>query len=320
MKTNTERRLKLTKLPNAAAKLGNVKLDKKAIMREIQDNFFILIGLSLYAFGWVGFFLPARMATGGVTAIGALLSYANDMHHFLPQGIDLVSLTYFSINAVLLVISIRVFGFKFSLKTICCVFVMTFLLALLRTIITAPLVNSDALLTCILGGVLCGAGIGVVINYKGSTGGTDIIALIINKYKHISIGKSMLFCDVVIISSSYLIFHSVDKIVYGLVAMAVSSYAVDMVINGARQSEQFMIFSEKYDRIATEINKLHRGCTVLDGIGWYTKKSVKVIVVVVKKREALTIMRIVNDIDPSAFISQSMTRGVYGEGFGEITV
>ncbi|GHT39194.1 membrane protein [Bacteroidia bacterium] len=310
MKINTEKRkLTLKKVVN----LDPVKLDRRTVVREIQDDFFILIGLCLYAFGWTGFFLPAEITTGGVTGIGALLRYATGIPAIMPM-------TYFGINALLLVFAIRIFGFKFSFKTICCVILMTFLLAFLQSVITKPLVNSEAFMSCILGGAICGCGIGIVINYKGSTGGTDIIALIINKYYHISIGKAMLICDVLIISSSYLIFQSVDKIVYGLVAMAASSYAVDMVINGARQSEQFMIFSEKYDLIATEINKLHRGCTVLDGVGWYTQKGVKVIVVLVKKSEALTIMRIVNDIDPTAFISQCMTRGVYGEGFGALKV
>ncbi|GHT03010.1 membrane protein [Bacteroidia bacterium] len=311
MKTSTEKRP--LKLNLKKVKLDNVKLDKKILKREIQDDFFILIGLFLYAFGWTGFFLPAEIVTGGVTAIGALLKFATGIPAIMPM-------TYFGINAILLIFSIKIFGFKFSFKTIVCVVVMTFLLALLQALITKPLVHSEAFMSCILGGIICGGGIGIVINFKGSTGGTDIVALIINKYHHISIGKAMLFTDVLIISSSYLLFHSVDKIVYGLVAMAASSYAVDMVINGARQSEQFMIFSDKYDQIATDINKLHRGCTVLDGVGWYTQREVKVIVVMVKKNEALTVMRIVNDIDPKAFISQTSVRGVYGEGFNMITV
>jgi uncharacterized membrane-anchored protein YitT (DUF2179 family) len=309
MKTRTEKQPR--KLSLNKDKLDQVKVDKKILKREIQDDFFMLIGLFLYAFGWTGFFLPAEITTGGVTGIGALLKYATGISAMMP-------LTYFGVNAVLLVFSVKIFGFKFSLKTICCVVIMTFLLASMQAIITKPLVHSEAFMSCILGGAICGAGIGIVINYKGSTGGTDIVALIINKYYHISVGKAMLFTDVLIISSSYLIFHSVDKIVYGLVAMAASSYAVDLVINGARRSEQFFIFSEKYDQIATEINKLHRGCTVLDGIGWYTKKNQKVIVVMVKKNEALTIMRIVNDADPRAFISQTSVRGVYGEGFQPI--
>ncbi|MDR0834472.1 MAG: YitT family protein [Candidatus Symbiothrix sp.] len=312
MKTSTEKQPR--KLDLKKVKLEKVKLDRKILVREIQDDFFILIGLFLYAFGWVGFFLQAEITTGGVTGIGALISYATKTPAAMP-------LTYFGINAILLAISIKVFGFKFSLKTICCVFVMTFLLSFLQTIIKQPLVDqSEGFMSCVLGGVLCGVGIGLVINYKGSTGGTDIVALLLNKYYHISIGKAMLMTDLVIISSSYFIFHDISKIVYGLIAMAVSSYTVDMVINGARQSEQFMIFSDKYDRIATEINKLHRGCTVLDGVGWYTKKDVKVLIVMVKKNEALTVMRIVNDNDPKAFISQTSVRGVYGYGFNPLKV
>jgi uncharacterized membrane-anchored protein YitT (DUF2179 family) len=289
-----------------------VKLDRRIIKREIHDDFFILIGIFLYAFGWVGFFLQAQITTGGITGLGALVSYATNTPSMMP-------IVYFGINAVLLIFSVKFFGFKFSLKTICCVIIMTFLLSFLQTIIKEPIIDqSEGFMSCVIGGVLCGMGIGLVINYKGSTGGTDIIALLINKFYHLSVGKAMLITDLLIISSSYFIFHAIDKIVFGLVAMAVSSYTVDMVINGARQSEQFMIFSQKYDQIATEINKLHRGCTVVDGIGWYTKSHQKVLIVMVRKNEAITIMRIINDIDPNAFFSQNSVRGVYGEGFQEI--
>ena len=172
---------------------------------------------------------------------------------------------------------------------------------------------------CILGGILCGSGVGLVFSFKGSTGGTDILALIINKYRHISVGKALLICDVTIILSSYFIFQSVEKIVYGLVVLGVSSYTVDMVLNGARQSVQFLIFSKKYEEVADAINlQMHRGCTLLDGTGWYSKNSVKVIVLLAKKNEAVTIFRLINMIDPNAFISQSSVIGVYGEGFEQI--
>ena len=174
-------------------------------------------------------------------------------------------------------------------------------------------------MNCVLGGVVCGLGLGLVFNFKGSTGGTDIIALIINKYRNISIGKGLLICDLLIISSSYIVFQSVEKIVYGLVVMGVVSYTVDMVLNGARQSVQFFIFSDKYEEIAdTIIEQAHRGCTILDGTGWYTKKSAKVLVVMAKKNESVTIFRIVKNIDPKAFISQSSVTGVYGKGFEQI--
>ncbi|MDR0683440.1 MAG: YitT family protein, partial [Dysgonamonadaceae bacterium] len=256
MKTNTEKRF---------------KIPKKVIIEEIQDYFFIIIGLCLYALGWTGFLLPNGLTTGGVTGIAAIIFFATK----IPVGIS-----YFCINSILLLLSIKIFGFKFSLKTIINVFILTFLLSFMQSVITEPLVKGEPFMSCILGGVLCGTGIGLVFNFKGSTGGTDIIALIINKYRHISIGKGLLICDILIILSSYFVFYNIEKIVYSLVIMGVSSYTVDMVLNGARQSVQFFIFSEKYNEIADAIIKqAHRGCTLLDGTGWYTQKSVKVIVV-----------------------------------------
>ena len=284
--------------------------NRKFIFEEIQDWSAIFFGLVLYAFGWTGFLLPNEITTGGVTGVAAIVYFASA----IPVGI-----TYFCINAVLLIISIKIFGFKFSVKTIINVVVLTFLLSVLQSVIKEPLVKGEPFMSCILGGVLCGLGLGLVFNFKGSTGGTDIIALLINKYRNISIGKGLLICDLLIICSSYFVFQSIEKIVYGLVVMGVTSYTVDMVLNGARQSVQFFIFSEKYEEIAnTIIEQAHRGCTILDGTGWYTKKSTKVIVVMAKKTESVTIFRIVNNIDPAAFISQSSVTGVYGKGFEQI--
>ncbi|MDR1737849.1 MAG: YitT family protein [Candidatus Symbiothrix sp.] len=286
------------------------KVYKQTILQEVQDFFFILIGLCLYALGWTGFLLPSKIISGGVTGVAALVYFATD----LP-----VAVTYFSINAVLLVISIKIFGFKFSMRTIFGVFVLTFLLSALQSVIKEPLVHGEPFMNAIIGGMLCGSGIGLVFNFKGSTGGTDILALIINKYRRISIGKGLLICDVFVISSSYLLPpHSVENIVYGLVVLGVSSYTVDLVLNGARQSVQFFIFSHKYEEIATAINQLGRGCTLLDGTGWFSKQPVKVVVVMTKKNESLTVFRIVNSIDPQAFISQSQVIGVYGKGFEPI--
>jgi uncharacterized membrane-anchored protein YitT (DUF2179 family) len=280
------------------------------IMQEIHDYFFICVGLVLYALGWTGFLLPNEIITGGVTGIAALISFS--VH--IP-----VSIPYFCINAVLLIFSIKILGFKFSIKTIINVLILTFLLSFLPHWITKPLVEGELFMNCILGGILCGIGLGLVFNYKGSTGGTDIIAMIINKYRHVSLGKGIMFCDLAIISSSYLKFQNIEKVVYGLVVMGVVSYTIDMVMNGARQSVQFFIFSNKYEKIANAINQqVHRGCTLLDGTGWYSKKPVKVIVVMVKKNESVSIFRIVKNIDPNAFISQSSVRGVYGQGFEEI--
>jgi uncharacterized membrane-anchored protein YitT (DUF2179 family) len=143
--------------------------------------------------------------------------------------------------------------------------------------------------------------------------------MIINKYHNISIGRGLLICDLLIIGSSYFVFQSIKKIVYGIVVMWVVSYTVDMVLNGARESVQFFIFSEKYEEIADAIiEQAHRGCTIFDGTGWYTKKPSKVLIVMAKKNESTTIFRIVKNIDPTAFISQSSVIGVFGRGFEQI--
>jgi len=291
-------------------KKKNLKISKAFVFQEIQDWIVIVFGLFLYSFGWTGFLLPNGITSGGVTGIGAIVYFATK----IPVGA-----TFFCINGVLLLISIKIFGFKFSLKTIINVIILTFLLSVFQVIIKEPLVKGEPFMSCILGGVLCGLGLGLVFNFKGSTGGTDIIALIINKYHNISIGKGLLICDLLIICSSYIVFYSIEKIVYGIVVMGVITYSVDMVLNGARQSVQFFIFSDKYEEIAdTIIEQAQRGCTILDGTGWYTKKTTKVIVVMAKKTESVTIFRIVKNIDPDAFISQSSVIGVYGEGFEQI--
>ena len=288
----------------------NLKISRAFLFQEIQDWSVIAFGLLLYTFGWTGFLLPNGITTGGVTGVAALVFFATK----IPVGI-----TYFCINVILLLLSIKILGFKFSIKTVINVIILTFLLTVFQTIIKEPLVKGEPFMSCILGGVMCGMGLGLVFNFKGSTGGTDIIAMVIHKYRNISVGKGLLICDILIICSSYIVFHSIEKIVYGIVVMGVSSYTVDMVLNGARQSVQFFIFSEKYEEIAdTIIKHAHRGCTVLDGSGWYTKKPVKVLVVMAKKTESVTIFRIVKSIDPSAFISQSSVIGVFGRGFEQI--
>jgi uncharacterized membrane-anchored protein YitT (DUF2179 family) len=291
-------------------KQKNLKISRAFLFEEIQDWSVIVFGLFLYALGWTGFLLPNEITTGGVTGVAALVFFASK----IPVGI-----TYFCINGILLLLSIRILGFKFSIKTIINVIILTFLLSVFQTIIKEPLVKGEPFMSCVLGGVMCGLGLGLVFNFKGSTGGTDIIAMIINKYHNISIGRGLLVCDLLIICSSYFVFQSIEKIVYGIVVMGVTSYTVDMVLNGARQSVQFFIFSEKYEEIAdTIIEQAHRGCTILDGTGWYTKKSTKVLVVMAKKTESVTIFRIVKNIDPNAFISQSNVVGVFGKGFEQI--
>jgi len=290
----------------------NLKSITKDTWISIREYIIIAIGLLMHSAAWKGFLLPHLITGGGVTGIGAILFYATKIPIFV---------TYFSINFVLIVIAIRTVGLAFSLRTIYGVAVLTFFFAALPQAVPGTFVGADDnFMACVIGGLLSGAGIGIVFLANGSSGGTDIIAKMVNKYRNITLGRVLLYCDVFIICSSYFFnFGSLEKIVYGLTTMAISTIAVDMVINGVRQSVQFFIFSKEYEQIATRINlDLHRGVTILDGMGWYSKEPVKVITVVARKNESIKIFRIVKEIDPNAFISQSSVIGVYGEGFDVI--
>lgn len=288
---------------------GNLKKFTKQTWIDIREYIFIAFGLLLYAAAWKAFLLPHQITGGGVTGVGAIVYYAT--------GIP-ISATYFAINFVLLAIAVKSVGWAFSLRTIYGVGILTVFFAVLPQAVPGTFVGpEDNFMACVIGGLISGAGIGIVFLSNGSSGGTDIIAKVVNKYRNITLGRILLYCDVLIICSSYFFkFGSIEKIVYGLSAMAITTVAVDMVINGVRQSVQFFIFSKEYEAIATRINlDVHRGVTILDGMGWYSKEPVKVVTVVARKNESIKIFRIVKGIDPNAFISQSSVIGVYGEGF-----
>ena len=283
------------------------------IFYTVQDYLMILCGTLLYGFGFNAFILSNGIVTGGLSGICALIFFATG-------GLIPVSVSYFVINVALLVVALKILGIKFLLKTIFGVFALSGSLSFFEWLFQGePLLHDQPFMSIIIGGILCGTGLGLVFSANGSTGGTDMIGAVVNKYKNISIGRILLFCDFIIISSSYLLFHNVDKIVFGLVEMFVSNYVLDVVLNGNRQSVQFLIFSQKYDEIADRIiHEIGRGCTILDGVGGYSKKPVKVIVLLAKKSESVAIFRLVKRIDHQAFISQSIVRGVYGEGFDQI--
>lgn len=282
-------------------------MSSKFKIESVKEYFTIVFGLALYALGWTGFLLPHEITTGGVTGIGALFYFA--------KGIP-VAATYFAINIGLLILSVKIFGWKFSVKTIFGVFVLTFFLSLAQSLVKKPLLVEEPFMACVVGGVLTGIGIGIVFTANGSTGGTDIIAKILNKYRNITLGRGLLYSDLIIISSSYILFHSIEKIIFGITTLLISTYFIDFIVNGVRQSVQFLIFSREYEEIAQRITtEMHRGVTVLDGMGWYSKSPVKVLVVLARKNESTKIFRIVKQTDPQAFVSQSSVIGVYGQGF-----
>lgn len=291
---------------------SNLVASYKNVHLHLREYIFIALGLFMYAGAWKAFLLPHQITGGGVAGIGALVYYAAN----IPM-----SVTYFAINAILLLIAIRSVGLKFSIRTIYGVSVLTFFFSIIPEAPLGTFVgDNENFMACIVGGLISGAGIGIVFINNGSSGGTDIIAKVVNKYRNITLGRILLYCDVVIISSSYFLeFGSIERIVYGLTALTTTTLAVDMVINGVRQSVQFFIFSKEYEQIANAINsEVGRGVTILDGMGWYSKKPVKVITVLARKNESVKIFRLVKNIDPNAFISQSSAIGVYGEGFDMI--
>ena len=169
--------------------------------------------------------------------------------------------------------------------------------------------------------MFCGSGVGLGLASNGSTGGTDIIAAIVNKYRDISLGRVILICDVIIITSSYLVLKDWEKVIYGYVVLYVTAFCIDQVVNSRRSSVQFFIISNKYREIGERINREpHRGCTVIDAQGFYSGHDVKMLFVLAKRRQSEQIFRIINDIDPHAFVSQSAVIGVYGEGFDRFKV
>ena len=248
-------------------------------------------------------------------------------YYYYATGIE-IQISYFVINAVFLGFALKILGPKFSVKTIYAIFMLTFLLWWFQVLFRNSDGNLPQLLgpgqefmACVLGAGLLGFGIGIVFCNNGSTGGTDIIAWIINKYKDVTLGRMMMYCDIVIISSCYFIFHDWKRVLFGFCVLFIMSFVIDYVINSSRQSVQFLIFSRKYEQIAEGIStQIDRGVTLLDGQGWYSKQDIKVIVVLAKKGESLDIFRLVKDIDPDAFVSQSNVVGVYGEGFVKLKV
>lgn len=272
-----------------------------------KDYLTILLGTFMYALGVTQFVMPHKFVLGGLTGIAVLFNYAFG----LP-----VSLQVFIINAILLMIAFRTLGSEFLVKTIVGVASLSFFIGMFESFQLPAIMTQEPLMAGLVGSIVAGSGVGLVMSVNGSTGGTDIIIMIINKYRNVTPGRMMLLIDLVIVASSYVLFRSVETIVYGIIIIAVISTSVDWVLNGIRQSVQFFIVSQRYEEIANEINvQLNRGCTVLEGTGWYTQKPQKVLLVMAKRSESNSIFRLVKSIDSSAFISQANVNGVYGKGF-----
>ena len=301
-------------------------MDYKLIRSEIQDYVFITLGLLLYSFGFTVFLMPYEIVTGGVAGISAIIFYATGFQ---------LEYSYFLINAVLLVLALRVLGWRFLSKTIYAILMLSFLLGLFQTLLPRDesgqfvkiLGEGQNFMSLILGCTMTGSALGIVFLNNGSTGGTDIIAASVNKFHNVSLGTVLTFVDLVIIGSCLFIpqfgevLDRLHKIVFGFCTMVIENFMLDFVMERRRQSVQFMIFSEKWQEIANAIGtKLDHGVTILDAHGWYTGHERKVLCILAKKSESTVIFRLIKMIDPHAFVSQSSVIGVFGEGFDQIKV
>mgnify|MGYP003480021808 FL=1 len=280
---------------------------------QYKDMFFITFGILMYAFGYTAFILPEHVVMGGVAGISALLFYAFK----LPPGIAI-----WVLNLTMLVIAYRALSKQFVIRTVIGVTILSSLVGVLQPLFEQyPVITpgEDKFMHVLIGGALGGAGLGIVFSHNGSTGGTDIIVALLNKYTRKSFGRAMQTCDICIICSSYFLFHSLETIVYGVAFTLIASFVCDYVVNGTRQTVQFIIISKKYDAIADTINNsVHRGVTLIKGTGWYSKSDVQILIVLARKYESQDVFNLIKRIDPMAMVSQSFCQGVFGSGFDTI--
>jgi uncharacterized membrane-anchored protein YitT (DUF2179 family) len=282
----------------------------------VRSYLLMTVGLFIYAFGWVVFIIPNEIAGGGVIGVAAIITYATGFP---------TEYSYLIINAGLVAAGMLVLGRGFGVKTLYGIGMAAALFHFLPAFISPSFIEQavipgNNLLNALIGGTASGLGIGMVFMQGGSTGGTDIVAIVWSKFNNISPGRVFIFCDLVIIGSILLLpGRSFEHVIYGYVEMVSFSYVIDLVISGNKQSVQIMVFSQHYEWIADRlVSDLQRGVTVIDSMGWYTKRAGKVIVVVARKNEANSIFRIVKETDPQAFISVANVMGVFGKGFEQI--
>ena len=297
-----------------------IEFGKSRILTSVKEYVMMTVGMFCYAFGWIGCILPAKCMGGGASGLSLLIYYATG------ETIT-IGVMVFIINAILLLIAGFIVGWKFGIKTIFCVCMLSFAMSTMQTIFTLPdgtimdiFQLDNRLLSTLLGGIFSGVGVALSFAQGGSTGGVDIVAMIINKYRTVSYGKIVRSIDSVIIAAALLLPESanigIDGVVYGFVMTAVFSYVVDMLMTGNQQSNQIMIVSKDYQAMADAMNNTAlRGATVIDAKGWYSKQQHNIVMVVCRKRDTPTILKIVKEVDPDAFITIGSVMGVYGKGF-----
>ena len=286
--------------------------NKGKLLRQLRDYGIITIAMILGVISLNLFLLPNEITTGGIMGVASIVYWGT--------GIP-VQNTFFVLNGVLLLVALKVLGWHFCAKTIYGVVVFTVVSAILQGFIPPDLhlLADQKFMACMVGAVFLGISIGLGLSAGGSTGGSDVVAAMVHKYRDVSLGHIILFCDLTIITSSYVVLQDWEKVLYGYVLLFVVAFVVDHLVNSLRQSVQFFIISDKYQEIGEAINEIaERGCSMLNGSGFFTKKDIKVIFCIAKKSESNFIFELINEIDPNAFVAQSAVVGVYGQGFDHV--
>lgn len=283
----------------------------KNIKKELRSYLLIALGMLIYAVAALGFLVPHKIVGGGATGLSTIIYYLTDKA--IPVGIG-----YGLINILLVGVALKVLGPKFGVKTVFAIIVGSTFLSVLQPLIPEAFV-SDKFMSSVIAGMLTGIGIALALSEGGSTGGTDIVAMIVTKYRNVSPGKMIMYCDCLIIASSLFINFNIEGLMYGYVMMGVVSFTVDFVLTGKKQSAQLFIFTEKYDQVAERITQeVNHGVSVVDCKGWYSGQAKKMLIVVVRKNEAVDVLRIARQVDPNVFMTMNTVMGVFGKGFEEV--
>lgn len=325
------------------ANTSSMPISRAHSKQFIRDMFTIFLGVVIYAFGWTAFILSQDITSGGLAGLTTIIQFATNIPVTYP---------YYIINGILMVLAFVFVGRKFTFRTLIGVgmifFVLPFAQALFTPLSTeqgrmvyenlpnfvtniipnvGPLLAEDEpFVALVVGAILCGIGMGMVFSANGSTGGTDVVVAIINKYKNISLGNAMIMLDACIVITGAVISHyygpqyswttALGKLAFSVVEIVLVGQMLDYIMNLNKQSVQFLIFSLKHQEISDAITqRLHRGSTILHAQGGYTQKDAKVVLIVARKYQSLSIYRIIKEIDPNAFVSEAVVRGVYGNGF-----
>ncbi|MFI3316136.1 MAG: YitT family protein [Rikenellaceae bacterium] len=293
------------------------KITFASVAKTIKEYILMTVGMLCYAFGWIACIVPAGGVGGGATGFSIIVSAA--FEKYFGFSIEIGTLV-FIVNLLLLIALGLIVGWKFGLKTIYCISILSLAMNFWQYLLDGQMLfEIDTTLTIILGAIFCGVGVALCFKQGGSTGGIDIVAMIINHYRTVSYGKIVMYCDFLIIASSLLFGMGIEAVIYGYLLTAVYGYTVDILMSGSQQSSQIFIISKDPKAMADAIMlSAHRGITMIDSQGWYTKESSQIVMVVCRKRESGQILSVVRSVDPNAFITVGSVMGVYGQGFEEL--